>query len=115
MTVLLVDDDEDQLAVRGVLFRHSGFQTLETSDVPAAIDLARSQRPSCALIDLCLPTEQDGFRLIRELKEIDPAIPVFVLTGKATNVKDRPELQGVAGVFVKGAAIRDVISRLRNG
>jgi len=113
MTVLIADDDDDQLAVRGALLRRSGFGTLEASDVPAALQIAERENPSCALIDLCLPTEQDGLRLIREMRQRYPAMPVFVLTGRSVN-KDIPELQSVDGIFVKGSAIREVISRLRD-
>ena len=114
MTVLLADDDEDQLAIRGALLRQSGFQTLEASNAPAALRMAEAEKPSCALIDLCLPTEQDGLYLIREIKQRYPALSVFVLTGRAVSDKNAPELQGVDGIFVKGSAIREVISRLRD-
>ena len=114
MTVLLADDDEDQLAIRGMLFRHSGFQTLEASNVSAALNLAESQEPSCALIDLCLPTEQDGLYLIRQIKKRYPAMRVFVLTGRKVEAQSCPELQSADGFFVKGSSIRDVISRLQN-
>ena len=113
MTVLIAEDDEDQLAIRSALLRRSGFGTLEASNVPAALEIVEREKPSCALIDLCLPTEQDGLRLIREMKQRYPAMPVFVLTGHSVN-KDTPELQGVNGIFVKGSAIREVISRLRD-
>ena len=113
MTVLLADDDEDQLAVRGMLFRHSGFRTLEAPNVPTALKLTEAQEPSCALIDLCFPTEQDGLDLVRQLKQRYPAMPVFVLTGRNVNKESHPELQVVDGFFVKGTSIREVISRLQ--
>ena len=114
MTVLLADDDEDQLAIRSTLLRHSGFQTIAASNVSAALQMAEEEKPSCALIDLRLPTEQDGFYLIREMKRRHPAMPVFVLTGRAVDGRKVPELESVDGVFVKGSAIREVISRLRD-
>lgn len=114
MTVLLVDDDEDQLTVRGALLRQSGFQTTEAASVPAALQIAEKERPACALIDLCLPTEQDGLYLIGEIRQRYPTMPVFVLTGRAVNDRNTPELQCVDGIFVKGSAIREVISRLRD-
>lgn len=113
MTVLLADDDEDQLAIRSALLRQSGFQTTEAASVSAALRITETEKPACALIDLCLPTEQDGLYLIREMKQRYPAMPVFVLTGRAVNDKSAPELQHVDGIFVKGSAIREVISKLR--
>jgi DNA-binding response OmpR family regulator len=114
MTVLIADDDRDQLAIRGALLRHNGFQTIEALSASAALEMAEAENPSCALIDLCLPTEQDGLYLIREIKQRYPAMPVFVLTGQAVDSRNVPELQSVDGVFVKGSAIREVISRLRD-
>ncbi len=114
MTVLLADDDEDQLAIRGMLFRHSGFQTLEASNVSEALNLAEAHEPSCALIDLCLPTEQEGLYLIRQIKQRYPAMRVFVLTGRKVDRKSCAELQSVDGFFVKGSSIREVISRLQS-
>jgi CheY-like chemotaxis protein len=114
MTILVADDDEDQLVIRGALLRQSGFQTTEASNVPAALRMAEAEKPSCALIDLCLPTEQDGLYLIREIKQRYPAMLVFVLTGRAVDGGSVPELRCVDGIFVKGSAIREVISRLRS-
>lgn len=114
MMVLLADDDEDQLAIRAMLFRHSGFQTLEASDVSSALKLTEAQEPSCALIDLCLPTDQDGLNLVRQMKQRYPAMRVFVLTGRKVDKESYPELQVVDGFFVKGAPIREVISRLQS-
>ena len=114
MMVLLADDDEDQLAVRGALLRRSGFQTAEALDVPSALRLAETEKPACALIDLCLPTQQDGLNLIREIKQRYPAMSIFVLTGRSVDGSSAPELKHVDGIFVKGSAIREVISRLRS-
>lgn len=114
MTVLIADDDEDQLAVRAALLRQSGFGTMEALSASAALQMAEQGKPSCALIDLCLPREQDGLSLIREIRQRYPTMPVFVLTGRA-GYEDAPELQGVNGIFMKGSAIREVISRLRDG
>ncbi len=113
MTVLIVDDDEDQLVIRGMLFRHNGFQTMEAPNVSVALQMAESRKPSCALIDLCIPTEQDGLHLIREMKQLYPAMPVFVLTGREVDGGNAPELRLVDGLFVKGSSIREVISRLQ--
>jgi DNA-binding response OmpR family regulator len=114
MTVLIADDDRDQLAIRSTLLRRNGFQTIEALSVSAALEMAEAENPSCALVDLCLPTEQDGLYLIREMKHRYPAMPVFVLTGRPVDCRNIPELQLVEGVFVKGSAIREVISRLRD-
>jgi CheY-like chemotaxis protein len=68
MKVLVADDDPDQLSLRSMLLERSGFQTMGAADPVSAAELAASQKPECAVIDLRLPTEERGLWLISELK-----------------------------------------------
>jgi DNA-binding NtrC family response regulator len=81
MKVLVADDDRDQLSVRCMLLARSGFETLPAADAATAIELAAAHKPRCAVVDLRLPTEERGLRLILDLKTLDPSMHVFVLTG----------------------------------
>ncbi len=73
MKVLIADDDREQLSLRGMLLRQNGIETIEAGDEVSAVELAMSQHPDCAIIDLRLPTEELGLRLIRELKALNSA------------------------------------------
>jgi len=113
--VLLVDDDPDQLAIRAMLLAQSGFQTISAADAGAALAAAVAQKPACALIDLRLPTEADGLRLIRTLKETDPAILLIVLTGgNPAKLKLCPESKLIEEVIVKGGSSAYLVGRLRS-
>ena len=104
MTVLLVDDDPDQLAVREMVFQQAGFAVLTAASAGKALRLAQQKRPSCAVVDLCLPREDDGLTLIRELKQMDQSIRILVLTGKRTHgLQNRPEWQSITAVITKGS------------
>ncbi len=79
-TLLIVEDDSplrDRL-VRAMCDR--GFDAHGVSDHPSALDAARQDSPELALVDLKLPGES-GLKVIRDLKELDPATVVVVLTG----------------------------------
>ncbi len=115
MKILLADDDEDQLSLRGMLLRRSGFETMEATELGSAIRLAAAEKPDCAVIDLRFPTEEAGFQLIRELKNLDPAIHVFLLTGgDPYRWSQRRENELVDEVVVKGSSSARLVEKLKS-
>jgi DNA-binding NtrC family response regulator len=77
---LLLVEDKDSLRV---MLRHAleaqGHVVLEARDQPEAVRILQSSRPGVVLSDLRLP-EGDGFGVMRAAKEIDPDLPVIVMT-----------------------------------
>lgn len=115
MRILLADDDADQLALRSMLLAHSGFETLEAPDRSSALKLAAEGKPECAVIDLRLPTEDIGLQLIRELKDLDSGMHVFVLTGgDPAQFALRPERRLVDEVIVKGSSSGYLVRQLKS-
>ncbi len=115
MTVLLADDDEDQLAVREMLLSRFGFKTLTALDSKAALRLAIASRPACAIVDLRLPTEDSGLRLIRGLKQIDSQIRILVLTGGRPEwLLNKPERSLIEHVLRKGEPSGNLIRKLKS-
>src|SRR6266699_3639684 len=62
-----------RLAIEG-----QGHTVIEARDQPEAI-LALQQRPAVVMTDLRLPAG-DGFGVLRAAKELDPELPVVVMT-----------------------------------
>jgi DNA-binding response OmpR family regulator len=115
MRILLADDDRDQLALRSMLLVRSGFETLEAADRTSAMELAASQKPECAVIDLRFPTEEIGLRLIRELKDLNSTMHLVVLTGGDPDRFSRqPERKLVDRVIVKGSSSAYLVAELRS-
>ena len=105
--ILLADDDLDQLSIREMLFQQLGYEVLTATGCEAALEQVRGKCPECAVIDLRLPDEQTGLRLIRELKKLAAGMRIFVLTGARKELLDgKPEGELVAGVFRKGEPLR---------
>jgi len=65
------------------MLRHAleaqGHVVLEARDEPEAVHQLRQSRPAVVLTDLKLPTG-DGFGVLRAAKEMDPELPVVVMT-----------------------------------
>ena len=56
-----------------------GHAVIEARDQPEAVAALRSSRPGVVLTDLRLP-DGDGFGVLRAAKELDPELPVIVMT-----------------------------------
>ena len=111
--VLVVEDDPDQLAIRSMLLRQHGFSVVEAATAEAALSLARLKRPNSVVLDLRLPTEEEGLRLLKELKLADPERPVYVLTGaRLATAVALPELQCCDGLLQKGTSIVPLVKAL---
>jgi DNA-binding NtrC family response regulator len=77
--VLIVEDrDSLRTMLRHALEAH-GHAVLEARDEPEAIQELRQTRPVVVLTDLKLPVG-DGFGILRAAKELDPGLPVVVMT-----------------------------------
>ena len=114
MRVLIADDDEDQLALRGMLLRNSGFETMEATNAGSALQLAAAEKPECAVIDLRLPTEAFGLQLIRELKRLDASMHILVLTGaNPGRLAHFPERKLVDEIILKGSSSAYLIQRVK--
>ena len=65
------------------MLRHAlerqGYAVLEARDQPEAVKHLQQGQPSVVLSDLRLP-DGDGFGVLRASKEIDPDVPVIVMT-----------------------------------
>jgi CheY-like chemotaxis protein len=114
MTVLLADDDRDQLTIRQMLLAKFGFETVIATDAKSALGVARKQRPACAIVDLRFPTQDAGLALIRKLKELNRELYILVLTGSKSGVlESSPERLLIDGVIEKGSPSAGLIQRLK--
>jgi DNA-binding NtrC family response regulator len=77
--ILLVEDKDSLRAMLRHALEAQGHVVLEARDQPEAVQVLQSSRPGVVLSDLRLP-EGDGLGVLRAAKEIDPALPVIVMT-----------------------------------
>ncbi len=79
-TVLVVDDDTVLLSALERDLRSRGLTVLAAPTAQQARDIARTRRPDCALVDLCIG-EESGIDLLRDLRSELPDLLVVLLTG----------------------------------
>jgi DNA-binding NtrC family response regulator len=77
---ILIVEDKDSLRT---MLRHAlereGHAVIEARDQAEAVKMLQQAQPALVLSDLRLP-EGDGFGVLRASKEIDPDVPVIVMT-----------------------------------
>jgi two-component system cell cycle response regulator DivK len=83
-TVLVVEDNADNLKLATFLLQSAGHTVISASDAEAGLALARSQHPHLILMDIQLPG-MDGLEATGLLKadESTSRIPVVALTALA--------------------------------
>lgn len=80
-TVLLVEDNEDNRTLFGIILRYHAFDVLEAADGESAVELAVEHRPDIILMDLGLPGINGLEATARIKSDIRTAdIPVLALT-----------------------------------
>jgi DNA-binding NtrC family response regulator len=77
--ILLVEDKDSLRAMLRHALEAQGHRVIEARDQPEAVQALQSSRPGVVLSDLRL-TEGDGLGVLRAAKEIDPEMPVIVMT-----------------------------------
>jgi len=79
LPVLLVEDKDSLRAMLRLALEGQDHEVIEARDEPEAVEAMRRIRPAVVLTDLRLPTG-DGFGVLRVAKELDPELPVIVMT-----------------------------------
>lgn len=84
-TILLVDDEQDNLYTCGYLLEAMGHQVVTAENGQEAIEKAREVHPDLILMDVMMPV-MDGYQATETLKKDEEtrAIPIIMLTAKRT-------------------------------
>jgi DNA-binding NtrC family response regulator len=80
---VIVDDEPDMVETCTRLLRRAGCECVGATDPERALELVEATRPEVLLTDLKMPG-MDGLELMRRAHEIDPTLPVIVITAFAT-------------------------------
>jgi two-component system nitrogen regulation response regulator GlnG len=93
--VVIVDDEKDICGILATLLRREGVTSLLAHDGETALKMVRLNEPDMVLADVCMP-DMDGMVLLERIKELDPDLPVVLITGYA-------KVRGAIEAMKKGA------------
>jgi len=111
--ILIIDDDPAVRASLSLVMR-SNYNTYEAGSAEEGISLFRQIKPSAVTLDLCMP-HMDGLHALREIRRLDSAVPVIILTGHASVASARDAMQsGASDYLEKPFDIHVLISTLES-
>ncbi len=105
--VLIVDDNPDDRALYQRLLRRTNdyqFEIIAADSGDEGLDLCRSERPDCVLLDYRMP-DLDGLQFLTELakRQKDAAVPLIMVTGQGDeSVAVQAMKNGAQDYLIKG-------------
>ncbi|MBU6407296.1 MAG: sigma-54 dependent transcriptional regulator [Alphaproteobacteria bacterium] len=83
--ILVIDDEVDIRELVAGILQDDGHQVRMARDADEAIEAVRRRKPSLAVLDIWLQgSRMDGLELLGVFKDIDPDMPVIVISGHGT-------------------------------
>ena len=113
-TVLLVEDNEDNLIVYRTILDHVGYRVIEARDGEEGVARARADHPDLILMDVSLP-KMDGWEATRRIKADagTRAIPIIAVTAHALDDdREKATQVGCDGYLAKPVAPRRVVEEV---
>ena len=111
--VLLVDDEPGGLEIRKMLLERDGHQVSTAADAHAAREQFQKNVPECVILDLRLPSPEDGLALVREFRQAAPGVRIVVLAGWRADLEGRPEQDLVDEVLAKPIRSERLVNAVR--
>ncbi|MFP5310046.1 MAG: response regulator transcription factor [Actinomycetes bacterium] len=113
--VLLVEDDEDVVALLREILSHEGFEPVVARDGLEGLLRMQTGTPDLALLDIMMP-DVNGVRVVEQLLEDGDGslpVPIIVITGSPDGAAQARELLGREDVFEKPFDPTKLIARIR--
>jgi two-component system, NtrC family, nitrogen regulation response regulator NtrX len=83
--ILIIDDEADIRELVSGILQDDGHQVRAARDGEEALEAMRRRRPALVVLDIWLQGSRiDGLELLSMFKEIDPDMPVIVISGHGT-------------------------------
>jgi len=79
-TILCVEDEEQQLRLRKILFEDAGFEVLVAQTGNQALELFRQRDVDGVVLDYWM-SGMNGLAVAREMKRTRPGTPIIVVSG----------------------------------
>ena len=117
-TILVVEDEPDQVAYLDTLFKDEGFAVITAPNGRDGFEKAKTSHPDLITLDVSMP-EESGVRMFRDLQG-DPAtsdIPVVIITGITHDFKQfiekRKQVHPPQGYFDKPPNREELLAKVK--
>jgi DNA-binding response OmpR family regulator len=111
-TVLVVDDEEDIVALMRDFLEAEGYAVLTAPDGPSALAALEHQPVDCVLLDVMMPG-QSGFEVLRKIRDRRDVPVLFLSARQEDSDKIRGLGLGADDYIVKSATPAEVVARVK--
>lgn len=106
--ILVVDNEEDQSRLMGVILSQFGYDVKAVSSAEAALEVIASNNYHLIITDLIMP-EMDGTELCERIKRRKPDVKVYAISGYADlYADDRLARFGFDGIIHKPVSMNSL-------
>ncbi|MGA2401832.1 MAG: response regulator [Syntrophobacteraceae bacterium] len=111
--LLLVDDEEGYVTVLAKRLAKRNFLVKTALSGVEAIRILRQESFDLAVLDLKME-DMDGIEVLKVFKEIEPEMPVIILTGHGSETAAREGMEfGAFDYLVKPCDLSELVERIR--
>lgn len=110
--ILVVDDEPDFIRLVKMRLENEGYQAIVACNGKEALKLYKTEKPDAILLDVMMPGI-DGLQVLKEIRSVDPDIPIFMVTAFSNEERIRLAANLNATSFIiKGDS--DMTSEIKN-
>jgi DNA-binding response OmpR family regulator len=110
MKILIVDDDQNILRLYKEELEEDGYTIVTASNGQEAMEQFEKENPDLVTLDILLP-DVDGIKLLRQMKEKRPRMPVIMST--AYDYRDDFAVWASEAYIVKSADLTELKTTIK--
>jgi DNA-binding response OmpR family regulator len=110
MKILIVDDDQHIRLLYKEELEEEGYEVVVAATGTEAMELFERENPDLVTLDILMP-DIDGIKLLRQMKEKKPRIPIIMST--AYDYRDDFAVWASEAYIVKSAELTDLKETIR--
>ena len=112
-TILVVDNESDQLEMIKEILKRLGFEARTTEDPQQALEMVHNHVFNLVFIDLIMP-DLDGTELCEQIKRLQPNVFVYAYSGHAHLYRpEQLQRAGFDGTIGKPATMDEIDAAIR--
>ena len=114
MNILLAEDDADLRSILSQYLEINGFSILQAEHGKAGLETFRSEHVDFCILDIMMPV-MDGWELARQIRKMDPDMPIVFLTARNQKEDRIKGLKlGADDYITKPFEVEELILRIQN-
>ena len=101
--ILCIDDDDDILFFLRTVLEAKGYRVLTAGTAEEGLRLFKTSTPDLLIVDLMMEEVDAGTRLVKEVKLLGSAVPIYLLSSVGDNLSMSADYTalGLSGVLQK--------------